>query len=38
MKENNFAVNLETHDTKDIKDDHVNGTLTVIFRNAGDGI
>ena len=32
MKEN-FVVNLETHDTKDIKDDHVNGTLTVIFRD-----
>ena len=37
MKENNFSVNLETHDTKDTKDNHVNGTLTVIFRN-NDGI
>jgi len=37
MKENNFSVNLETHDTKDTKDNHVNGTLTVIFRNH-DGI
>ena len=33
MKENNFSVNLETHDTQDINDNHVNGTLTVIFRD-----
>lgn len=33
MKENNFSVNLETYDTQDINDNHVNGTLTVIFRD-----
>ena len=32
MKED-FIINLETHDTKDIKDNHINGTLTVIFRD-----
>lgn len=26
-------VSLEKHDTKDIKDDHVNGTLTVVWRD-----
>ena len=33
MKENNFAVNLEIHETRDIKDNHVNGELTVVFRD-----
>jgi len=28
-----FAVNLEKHDTKDIRDKHVNGSLTVIWRD-----
>lgn len=37
MSENNFSVNLETHDTRDTKDNHVNGTLSVIFRDY-DGI
>ena len=27
------AINLEKHDTKDISDQHVNGTLTVVYRD-----
>ena len=37
VSKNNFSVNLEIHDTKDTKDNHVNGTLLVIFRDY-DGI
>lgn len=33
MKENKFAINLETHETKDVKNNHVNGALTVIYRD-----
>ncbi len=27
------AINLEVHQTKDIRDNHVNGSLTVVWRN-----
>ncbi len=33
MNKNNFSVKLETHDTKDINDNHVNGELSVVFRD-----
>ncbi len=33
MDENNYAINLEKHDTKDISDNHVNGSLTVVYRD-----
>ena len=33
MEENNFAIDLEKHDTKDINDNHVNGSLTVVYRD-----
>ena len=29
----NFSIKLEKHDTKDIHDEHVNGSLTVIWRD-----
>ena len=33
MKEDEIAINLETHQTKDIQDEHVNGELTVVWRD-----
>lgn len=33
MEEPIECINLEKHDTKDITDNHINGTLTVIFRD-----
>ena len=33
MKEDEIAINLETHKTKDIQDEHVNGELTVVWRD-----
>ena len=33
MDENLFKINLETHKTKDIDDSHINGSLTVIWRD-----
>ena len=33
MKENNFSIKLEKHPTKDISDNHINGSLTVIWRD-----
>ena len=33
MEEEIKVINLEKHDTKDINDQHINGTLTVIFRD-----
>ena len=29
----NFSIKLEKHDTKDIHDEHINGSLTVIWRD-----
>ena len=33
MKEDEININLETHQTKDIRDEHVNGELTVVWRD-----
>jgi dTDP-4-dehydrorhamnose 3,5-epimerase len=33
MKNENFIINLEKHPTKDINDSHINGELTVIWRD-----
>lgn len=33
MSENDFSIKLEKHDTKDIDDGHINGSLTVIWRD-----
>ncbi len=33
MLENDYSIKLEKHDTKDIDDDHINGSLTVIWRD-----
>ena len=33
MDDKNFIINLEKHQTKDINDSHVNGELTVIWRD-----
>ena len=33
MKKDNFVINLEKHETKDVNDDHVNGSLTVVWRD-----
>ena len=33
MDSQDYGINLETHPTKDIKDSHVNGSLTVIWRD-----
>ena len=33
MNEENYSINLEIHDTKDVKDNHVNGSLTVVWRD-----
>ena len=33
MNKNNFLINLEKHQTRDIHDSHVNGELTVIWRD-----
>ena len=33
MNKNNFIINLEKHQTRDIHDSHVNGELTVIWRD-----
>ena len=33
MKEDEITINLETHQTKDIQDEHVNGELTVVWRD-----
>lgn len=33
MDENNYAINLEKHDTNDINDNHINGSLTVVYRD-----
>ena len=33
MKKDNFKINLEKHETKDVKDSHVNGSLTVVWRD-----
>tara|TARA_Y100000310_G_scaffold80127_1_gene76797 strand:+ start:1174 stop:1617 length:444 start_codon:yes stop_codon:yes gene_type:complete len=33
MKEEDFVINLENHETKDVKDGHPNGSLTVIWRD-----
>ena len=36
-KKNNYSIELEIHQTKDIQDQHVNGSLSVIWRDW-DGI
>ena len=33
MENKNFIINLEKHQTKDINDSHINGELTVIWRD-----
>ena len=33
MEKNDLSINLEKHETKDIGDGHVNGSLTVIWRD-----
>ena len=33
MKKDDFKINLEKHETKDVKDSHVNGSLTVVWRD-----
>ena len=33
MKKDEIAINLEIHQTKDIQDEHVNGELTVVWRD-----
>ena len=33
MKVEEFTINLENHDTKDVEDQHINGSLTVIWRD-----
>ena len=33
MSDENFIINLEKHETRDINDSHVNGELTVIWRD-----
>jgi dTDP-4-dehydrorhamnose 3,5-epimerase len=33
MKNENFIINLEKHPTKDVNDSHINGELTVIWRD-----
>ena len=33
MDDKNFVINLEKHQTKDVNDSHINGELTVIWRN-----
>ncbi len=33
MKKDEFIINLETHPTRDIHDNHVNGSLTVVWRD-----
>ena len=33
MDDKNFIINLEKHQTKDVNDSHINGELTVIWRN-----
>ncbi len=33
MDSENYPINLENHPTKDISDSHVNGSLTVIWRD-----
>ena len=33
MKRDEFAIDLEVHQTKDIQDEHVNGELTVVWRD-----
>ena len=33
MKKDDFKINLEKHETKDVKDGHVNGSLTVVWRD-----
>ncbi len=33
MEEKTDSINLEKHDTKDISDKHINGSLTVIYRD-----
>ena len=36
MSDENFIINLEKHETHDINDSHVNGELTVIWRDWDD--
>ena len=33
MNDKNFIINLEKHQTKDVNDSHINGELTVIWRD-----
>ena len=33
MEKNDFIINLQKYDTKDTVDDHINGTLSVIYRD-----
>ena len=33
MKKDDFVINLEKHETKDVNDNHVNGSLTVVWRD-----
>jgi|TARA_B100001540_G_scaffold31430_1_gene27400 dTDP-4-dehydrorhamnose 3,5-epimerase len=33
MKKEDFEIKLEQHDTKDVSDGHVNGSLTVVWRD-----
>jgi dTDP-4-dehydrorhamnose 3,5-epimerase len=33
MNDDNFIINLEKHPTKDVNDSHINGELTVIWRD-----
>ena len=33
MEKNDLSINLEKHETKDIDDGHVNGSLTVVWRD-----
>ena len=36
LDKQDFSIKLNMHDTKDIVDKHVNGSLTVIWRNYDD--
>ena len=33
MEEQNYIINLEKHETKDVKNQHINGNLVVVYRD-----
>ena len=33
MNKEDIIINLEKHETRDVKDEHTNGTLTVVWRD-----